>query len=106
MFTEAVATLRCELTRWLADEPQPGLVEARMTDASGRTWVFVDKPPIFTNQVVSATTAFPAAAGIRCEIAEPYQRDDGQAVVEVITIDVDSVDGEHRFGVNADQLFD
>jgi hypothetical protein len=106
MFTDSVPILRCELTRWLADEPQPGLVEARMTDASGRTWLFVDKPPIFTNQVISPATAFPVAAGIRCEVAGRYQRDDGQAVVEVTTVDVDSVDGRHRFSVNADQLFD
>ena len=77
-----------------------------MTDALGRTWVFVDKPPIFTDQVIAPATAFPVAAGIRCEIAGRYQTDDGQAVVEVITVDVDSVDGQHRFGVKADQLFD
>ena len=76
-----------------------------MTDASGRTWVFVDKPPIFSNQVVSAATAFPAAAGIRCEIAERYQRDEGQAVVEVTTVDVDSVDGETELRCSRETCF-
>lgn len=68
--------------------------------------MFVDKPPIFTSQTITQTTAFPVDAAIRCEILARPQRDDGQAVVEISTVDVNSTDGEHRFEVKADQVFE
>jgi hypothetical protein len=77
-----------------------------MTDASGRTWIFLDKPPIFTNQLITPTTAFPVDGSVRCEIAGRHGTREGQTVVEVTTIDVDSVDGQHRFQVKADQVFE
>lgn len=39
--------LTCEIVRWVADEPQPGIVEARVTDTDGRQWPFLDKVAIF-----------------------------------------------------------
>jgi hypothetical protein len=34
-----------QVVRWVADEPQPGLVEAQLTDSDGRIWSFIDKEP-------------------------------------------------------------
>ena len=38
---------KCEIVGWIADDPQPGIVEARITDADGRQWSFLDKVAIF-----------------------------------------------------------
>ncbi len=39
--------LRCEAIRWVDDEPRPGLVEVRFTDAHQQQWAFVGKWPVF-----------------------------------------------------------
>jgi hypothetical protein len=31
-----VPAVRCQLVRWIDDEPQPGWVEARLADVNGR----------------------------------------------------------------------
>jgi hypothetical protein len=41
------AEVRWHTIRWVSEEPQPGWVEVRMTDAFGREWIFLDKPAIF-----------------------------------------------------------
>jgi hypothetical protein len=40
-----VAGVACQVVRWVADEPRPGLVEAQLTDSDGRVWSFTDKEP-------------------------------------------------------------
>jgi hypothetical protein len=35
-----------QAVRWASDEPQPGLVEARLRDVRGRKWVFIGKAAV------------------------------------------------------------
>jgi hypothetical protein len=74
--------VECQVVRWVAEEPQPGLVEARMVDADGRVWSFIDKEPIFCKQLVTRSTRFPVAAIIRCEVVGHELLADGREVVE------------------------
>jgi hypothetical protein len=63
-----VAEVACQVVRWVADEPLPGLVEAQLTDSDGQVWSFTDKKPIFCSQEVGRLSRFPLAAAIRCQV--------------------------------------
>jgi hypothetical protein len=41
------AFIRAHAVRWIAHEPQPGLVEVEFSDAADQRCRFVDKAPIF-----------------------------------------------------------
>jgi hypothetical protein len=62
-----VPEVRCNVVRWVADEPQPGLVEAELTDVDGRTW-FIDKTAIFRRGVLTPSSSYPVGGTIRCEV--------------------------------------
>ena len=80
----------------MADEPQPGLVEAHLTDADGRLWRFIDKEPIFCSDAVGRLAQFPVAGAIRCQVIDHEVLSDGR---QVVTIDTASPDGVDSGGV-------
>jgi hypothetical protein len=90
-----MAAVQCQVVRWVADEPQPGLVEAQLTDSDGRLWRFIDKEPIFWPRVaVTRLSQFPVAGAIRCQIIGHEVLADGREVVTVDTGRPDGVDSE------------
>ena len=80
----------------MADEPWPGLVEARLTDSDGRVWSFTDKEPIFCSEEVGRLSRFPVAAVIRCQVIGREILADGR---EVVTVDTGRPDGLDSGGV-------
>jgi hypothetical protein len=97
--------LKCELVRWVSDDPQPGLVEVRLLDANGSEWMFVDKVPIFTVAPVSSATQLPISGEIRCDVVGSRQAPGGQELVDVELRDgVETADGVSRLTIRRDQL--
>jgi hypothetical protein len=92
----------------VADEPQPGLVEAHLTDADGRLWRFIDKEPIFCSDTISRLAQFPVAGAIRCQIIDHDTLPDGGQVVTIDTSSPDGVDsgGATIFRVAASAISD
>jgi hypothetical protein len=92
-----MAAVACQVVRWVADEPQPGLVEAQLTDSDGRLWSFIDKEPVFWSQeAVGRLSRFPVAGAIRCQIIGHAVLADGR---EVVTVDTRRPDGVDSGGV-------
>ena len=92
-----MAAVGCQLARWVAHEPQPGLVEAQLTDSDGQLWSFIDKEPIFWSQeTVSRLSRFPVAGAIRCQVIGHEVLGDGR---EVVTVDTGRPDGVDSGGV-------
>jgi hypothetical protein len=91
------------IARWVADEPWPGVVEAHLTDADGRVWVFVDKAPIFTNEPLSDASSYPVAGVVRCVIGD--RTGEGCVSIDTSVPDgVESVDGRTQFDVSPDTV--
>lgn len=86
----------CQVIRWVADEPQPGLVEAQLIDADGQLWSFIDKEPIFSSGYLGPNARFPIPGAIRCQVTGRETGADGQ---EVIVIDTGRPDGVDSDGV-------
>jgi hypothetical protein len=92
-----IVFLRCEAVAWV-DQNWPGWIRVRLIDATGRSWYFVDKVPIFHMNDSAGAIDFPAAAFIRCRIIG----EDSNDVISVSTAAPDFVeaeDGTTEFGV-------
>lgn len=70
--------LRCSATRWVADDPQPGLVEIAFTDADGRIHRFVEKCSVVdADNRLHRSAAFPVEVQVACR---PHHQDFRPAV--------------------------
>jgi hypothetical protein len=97
--------VRCEVVRWVSDEPQPGWVEARLTDARGRRWAVFDKPPVFAGgELLTADAHYPVDAHLGCEVIGSGVGADGVELVRILLLGSESVEGQTEFEVTQDQL--
>jgi len=103
----ATAYVRVTATRWVGDEPIPGLVEVRLQDANGDTWQFIDKAPLFDESaVLTRDTAYPVDLDVACTVRARHVRD-GRVLFEISTASpwgLETVEGRHLFEVTADQV--
>lgn len=104
----AQANLKCEILRWVDDEPQPGIVEARIVDADGRTWTFLEKTAIVDGEgTAGPDSIYPCPGLIRCEVLGYHAGAAGPPAILVTTLRpdlVESVQGRSEFRVTVDQL--
>ena len=88
------------------DDSQPGWVEARLRDVSGRDWVFVEKVPVLTETSLSAGSDYPQPGVIACEVVGSWLDESGREVHAIDTARPWGVEaqGVSRFEVWAEQL--
>jgi hypothetical protein len=102
-----VLAIKITITRYLSDEPFPGIVECQLVDAHGRLWSFVEKSAIVSADSFHARTAYPQPGVIAGEVVERRRNPDGREVVRINTeqpYGVSSVDGTAQFDVFAESL--
>ena len=94
--------VRVAITRYVSDEPQPGIVECEFLDAHGRRWSFIEKTAIVAHESLDSKSSFPRLAIIACEIVSRGRDATGREIVVIDTEHpwgVESVDGWTRFEV-------
>jgi len=94
--------IRVSITRYVSDDPQPGIVECEFCDAHGRRWNFMEKTAIVSSEYLDAHTSYPQPGVIACEIVSRSRDATGREIVLVDTERpwcVESVDGSMRFEV-------
>jgi len=99
--------IKVTITRYLSDEPQPGIVECQLVDAHGRLWSFVEKSAIVSAGSLHARTAYPVPGAIAGEVIERSRNPEGREVVRINTEQphgVSSVDGTVQFDVFAESV--
>jgi hypothetical protein len=100
--TERMIGVRVSITRYIADEPLPGIVECEFQDAHGRRWRFVEKTAYVSVDILDWQTVYPRPGAIACEIVGRSQDATGREIIVIDTErpwDVESVDGSTRFEV-------
>jgi len=104
-----IARVRVTATRWVSDEPIPGVVEVLLQDADGKIWQFVDKAPMFDDAfLLVRDSVYPVDFEIECTVLGRRIRD-GRPVVEISTAHpwgLEAVDGTFQFEVAATQVRD
>src|SRR5262245_7620552 len=101
--------VKVQITRYISDDPQPGIVECKLIDAWSREWTFVEKTVIVTHQYLDKNSVYPQSGTIRCEIIESWQDSDDRKIVTVNTAIPDYVTdetGETHFQVLPTQITD
>ena len=99
--------IKVTITRYLSDEPFPGIVECQLVDAHGHLWLFVEKSAIVSANSLHARTAYPQPGAIAGEVVERCRNSEGREVVRINTeqpYGVSSVDGTGQFDVFAESL--
>lgn len=95
------------MERWVADEPQPGLVEVSLVDAYGKRWIFVDKTASFTADVVTQNSSFPRDTRIGCEELGSEVEPDGREIVTITTArpwSIETVDEVSEFAIERSRM--
>ncbi|MFI0736737.1 hypothetical protein ACH4PU_01320 [Streptomyces sp. NPDC021100] len=86
----------------MSDEPIPGWVEVRFTDAAGRKWSVFDKPPVFDElDVLRPDSSYPVDVTIACVVLGER---DGLVTVSTTPHHVETPDGRDEFVVRREQL--
>ena len=99
---ERMIGVRVSITRYISDEPQPGIVECEFADAHGRRWSFVEKTAIVSAAELDARTSYPQPGVIACQVVGHRLDDTGREIVMVDTErpwGVEAVDGTVQFEV-------
>ena len=100
-------SIKAEVSRYIDDEPQPGIVECVFVDARGQSHFFIEKTAVVSNETLLATSVYPTACELACEIEAEWSDQEGNSFVRVCTErpwSIESVAGESRFVVRASQV--
>jgi hypothetical protein len=84
------------------DAHNPGVVECTLIDAEGVTHSFIDKVPIFTNEMLVADSLYPQPGSLGCTILAQWQDSKGRSLMRINTIE--STEGLSAFVVLSAQL--
>jgi hypothetical protein len=99
--------VKVTITRYVSDEPQPGLIGCELVDAHGRRWTFVDKTAIFSADYLDATSPYPQPGVIAGEVIGRVRDAAGRDIVEIDTErpwGIESVESVTRFEVLVESL--
>ena len=94
--------LSVRITKYLGDDPQPGIVECEFGDADNRTHVIVDKVLIFVDRLLSEQDSYPIPATVCCRVLDAWTDATGKEVVRIKTLE--STEGITEFVVLKKQL--
>jgi len=100
--------LNVTITRFI-DQHQPGFVECVLVDVRGRKWIFNEKIPIVSSEILDADSEYPRPGFIGCSIIRWQQNEGGRQSVVVNTEQpwhVESTDGNTVFEVFVEQIED
>ncbi|MGO1076179.1 hypothetical protein [Inquilinus sp. CA228] len=101
-----MTAIRVQIIRWV-DDHQPGFVECRFTDRSGRDWMIIEKLPIVSDAQLDQNSSYPQQGSIPCTVVSRIRDQSGREVAEVdiaAPVFVEAVDGETLFQVFVDDL--
>jgi hypothetical protein len=99
--------IKAEISRYVDDEPQPGIVECVLVDAFGKVHFFIEKTAIVSSETLLATSIYPIACELSCEIEAEWNDESGQTLFRVNTErpwGIESATGETRFVVGSSQV--
>jgi len=96
--------LPIRITKYLGDDPQPGICECAFVDADNRTHVIVDKVLIFVNRLLSEQDSYPIAASIPCQVLDAWTDATGKELARIKVEWVESTEGVSEFVVLKKQL--
>jgi hypothetical protein len=99
--------LKVTITRYVNDEPQPGIVECELHDVHGHRWCFIEKTAIVSATNLDANSAYPQPGVIAAQVVNRSRDATGREIIRIDTErpwGVESVDGVTQFEVLPESL--
>ena len=82
----------------------PGFVECELVDVHGRHWLFVEKGPVVTTDLLTADHTYPLPGFIACEVLD---RANGVARIDTaLPWGIESTEGQTQFEVSEELLLE
>jgi len=100
-------SLIAQVVRFVDDEPQPGIVECLLVDASGQSHLFLEKTAVVSNETLVGASCYPAPGHLACEIEAEWRDEKGNELASVCTEQpwgISSTAGMIRFVVHSSQI--
>ena len=97
-----ISKVAIQITRFL-DPHNPGVVEGKLNDAEGIVHTFVDKVPIFTTELLDASSIYPQMGDLECRVLDQSRDTTGRSLVRIRTIE--STEGKSEFVVLSSQIY-
>ena len=97
------------ITKYISDDPQPGIVECQLVDAYRNEWVFQEKTAVIALGDLDADSDYPQPGVIACEIMKQWQDVNGREIVSVNTERpwcIETLTGASRFDVLRSQIIE
>jgi len=94
------------ITKYISDDPQPGIVECHLSDAQNRDWTFIEKTAVVSTALLNANTKYPVFTEIACRPISKKKNAKGREIFRICT-DVwfiESTDGVDEFDVFQESL--
>ncbi len=104
--TERWIGAKVSVTRWVSDDPQPGIVECELQDVRNRRWKFIDKCSMFENIDIGPDTIYPQPGFILCVVEGRSMDAAERDVISIESRGPCSLDGESRFRVFPSDLIE
>jgi hypothetical protein len=104
---DRLASLSVLITRWVDDDPQPGIVEFQFSDSGGKVWTFVEKQALVSSQQLNRDSSYPRLASTCCKVLSFVTDRRGRKIAEIDISEpwgIESAEGLSRFSVFAEQL--
>jgi hypothetical protein len=101
--------VKVTITRYVSDEPQPGIVECELHDAHGHRWYFIEKTAVVSSDDLDANTVYPQPGVIAAEVVQRSRDATGREIFRIDTVrpfGVESVDGVTQFEVLQESLIE
>jgi hypothetical protein len=100
--------VKVTITRYISDEPQPGIVECQLLDAHGHVWTFVEKTAIPRCAVaLDGKASYPQPGTISCLMISRRSDAGGGEIVRIDTskpLGVETAKGVCQFDVVPESL--
>jgi hypothetical protein len=97
------AYVHATATRWVSDEPFPGIVEVALVDGHGQIWTFLDKSAMFEPKtLLLPSSSYPMVLRLACLVL--HGGPDGITVSTAEPWGLFTIDGTSEFVMRPDQV--
>ncbi len=89
------------------DDSFPGWVECCLVDAWGKEWLFVEKVPVVSSELLDNKSNFPKTVTIDCQIIKQWYDEKGREIITVDTskpLGIKALNGTTLFDVLSDKF--
>jgi hypothetical protein len=99
--------IKAIITKYISDEPQPGIVECKFNDAWNNDYYVHEKTAVVTADYLDWDSTYPAGGFIACEIISEWTDAQDRSILSITTNKpwyIETIEGQTEFEILKEQL--